>query len=185
MGNQNYAVVARSSVSTQVSTSTGVGWLYGITTIADEDPSATISFFGLDQFNPIPSPLPDAATVWLQGVHIAFAQQFQLQDINMGEDPDRILVVAEDKPVAAGTTVAAGGMFCALDVSAGSALLADFLQPAINGVVTANIDTTWMTAAQTIHGTGGGLYTVTTITDATHADLTFTGESSALVKVAA
>lgn len=186
MSNTSLAVIARSDVATQCNANPSRDWLYGITTVADEDPTEVISMYQLSQAESVPDPLPDVATCWLKGMHIANGVQFQFQDIFGGTDPGRILVVCDPAAIVVeGTTVSAGGMVCSTDVSAGASLLADFTQPAVSGTVTANVDTSFMVESNEVHVTGGGIFTVTTITDPTHAVLTFSGIASALVKIAA
>lgn len=186
MSNTSLAVIARNDVATQCNANPSRDWLYGITTVADEDPTEVISMYQLSQTEVVPDPLPDVATCWLRGMHIANGVQFQFQDIFGGTDPGRILVVCSPSAmVAEGTTVAAGGMVCATDVSTGSVLLADFAMPAMSGTVAANVDTAWMVESDEVHVTGGGIFVVTTITDGAHAVLTFSGVASALVKIAA
>lgn len=185
MSNTSLAVIARSDVATQCNANPSRDWLYGITTVADEDPAETVSMYQIPQNVDVPDPLPDAATCWLKGMHISNGVQFQFQDIFGGTDPGRILVACAPILVPEGTTVAAGGMVCSTDVSVGAGLLADFAMPAVSGTVSVTIDTAWMTESAEVHVTGGGIFIVTTITDATHATLTFTGVASALVKIAA
>lgn len=132
------------------------------------------------------------STAWLatnQVIYIASAGYFQVATISSATQVSITNLnypgnAAAASTIASGSRVSPGGLQGAQGaggpgLNAFTTLSANYIQPAVNSNVTITVGTTaWMAIGQTVFVVGGGYYTVATVPDLTHVNLTNLGGPS-------